>query len=150
MPSNHLILFLPLLLPPSIFPNIRVFSNKLVLCIRWPKYWSSSFSISPSNEYSRFISFRIDQMDLLVVQGTIKSLLQHHSSKAPILQHSDFFIAQLSHPFMATENAIVLPRWTIVGNVMSLMFNMLSRLIIAFLPRKCNHLLLSWLHHHLQ
>ena len=135
--ANHLILCHPLL-PPSIFPSIRVFSNELVLHIRWPKYWSFSFSISPSNEYSGLISFSIDQLDLLAVQGTLKSLLQHHSSKASILQHSAFFIVQLSHPYMTTGKTIALTRQTFVGKVMSLLFNMLSRLVITFLPRsKC-------------
>ena len=123
MPSNHLILCHPLLLPPSIFPNIRIFSNESVLCIRWPKYWSFSFSISPSNEYSGLSSFRMDWLDLLVAQGTLKSLLQHHSSKASILQCSDFFIVQLSHPYMTTGKTITLTRWTFVGKVMSLLFN---------------------------
>ena len=135
MPSNHLILCHPILLLPSIFPSIRVFTNKSVLCIRWPKYWSFSFSISPSNEYSWLISFRIDWLDLLAVQGTLKSLLQHHSSKASILQCSAFFTVQLSHPHMTIGKAIALTRRTFVGKVMSLLFNMLSRLIIAFLPR---------------
>ena len=130
MPSNHLILC-RLLLLPSIFPRIRVFSNESVLCIRWPKYWSFSFSISPSNEYSGLISFRIDWLDLLGVQGTLKSLLQHHSSKAPILQCSTFFICQLSHPYMTAGKTIALTTWTIVGKVMSLFFNMLSRLVIT-------------------
>ena len=135
MPSNHLILCRPLLLPPSIFTSIRVFSNESALRIRWPKYWIFSFSMSPSNEYSGLISFRMDWLDLLAVQGTLKSLLQHHSSKASILWPSAFFIVQLSHPYMTT---IALTRWTFVGKVMSLLFNMLSRLIIAFLPRsKC-------------
>ena len=140
MPSNHLILCHPLLLLPSVFPSIRVFSKESVLCIRWPKYWSFSFSISPSNEYSGLISFRIDCFDLLVVQGTLKSLLQHHSSKASILQRSAFFIVQLSHPYMTIGRTIALTRWrwTFVGKVMSLLFNMLSRLVLAFLPRsKC-------------
>ena len=144
MPSNYLILCHPLLFPPSIFPSIRVFSNKSVLCIRWPKYWSFSFSISPSNEHPRLISFRMDCLDLLAVQGTLKSLLQHHSSKASILRHSAFFIVQLSHSYMTTGKTIALTRWTFVGKVMSLIFNMLSRLVKAFLPRsKC--LLISWL-----
>ena len=144
MPSNHPILCRPLLLPPSIFPSIRVFSNESVLHIRWPKDWSFSFSISPSNEYSRLISFRMDWLDLLAVQGTLKSLLQHHSSKASILLHSAFFIVQLSHPYMTTGKSISLTRWTFVDKVMSLLFNMLSRLVITFLPRsKC--LLISWL-----
>ena len=141
MPSNHLILCNPLL-PPSIFPSIRVFSNESVLCIRWPKYWSFSFSISPSNEYSGLISFRMHLLDLLVVQGTLNSLLQHHSLKAAILWHSAFFIVQLSHLYMTTGKTIALTRWTFVGKVMSLLFNMLSRLVI--LPRS-KHLLISWL-----
>ena len=145
MPSNHLILCCPLLLLPSIFPSIRVFSNESVLCIRWPKYWSFSFNISPSNEYSGLISFRMCWLDLPAVQGTLKNLLQHHSSKASILQHSGFFIVQLSHPYMTTGKTISLTRWTFVGKVMSLLFNMVSGLVIALLPRsKC--LLLSWLH----
>ena len=144
MPSNHLILCHLLLLLPSIFPSIKVFSSESALPIRWPKYCSFSFSISPSNEYSGLISFRIDWLDLLAVQGTPKSLLQHHSSKAPILQHSAFFIVQLSHPYMTTAKTIALTRQTFVGKVMSLLFNMLPRLVIAFLPRsKC--LLISWL-----
>ena len=144
MPSNHLILCRPLLLLPSIFASIRVFSNKSVLHIRWPKYWSFSFSIIPSNEYSRLISFRIDWLDLLAVQGTLKSLLQHHSSKASILCLSAFFIVQFSHPYMTTGKTIALTRWTSVGKVMSQLFNMLPRLIITFLSRsKC--LLISWL-----
>ena len=143
MPSNHLILSHPLLLLPPIPPSIRVFSNESALCIRWPKYWGFSFSISPSNEYSGLISFRMDWLDLLAVQGTLKSLLQHHSSKASILQHSDFFIVQLSHPYITTGKTIALTRQTFFGKVMSLLFNMLSTLIIAFLPRsKC--LLISW------
>ena len=138
MPSNHLILCHPLLLLPSIFPSIRVFSNESVLCIRWPKYWSFSFHINPSNEYSGLISFRMNWLDLPVVQGTLKSLLQHHSSKASILQHSAFFTVQLSHPYMTTGKTIALTRWTFVGKVMSLLFNVLSRLVITFLPRsKC-------------
>ena len=144
MPSSHLILCCPLLLPPSIFPSIRVFSSESILCIRWPKYWSFSFSISPSSEYSGLISFRMDWLDLLAVQGTLKSLLQHHSSKASILQLSAFLIVQLSHPYMATGKTIALTRWTFVGKVMSLLFNMLSRLVITFLPRS-KHLLISWL-----
>ena len=144
MPSNHLILCRPLLLPPSIFPSIRVFSNESVLCIRWPKYWSFSFSICPSSEYSGLVSFRMDWLDLLAVQGTLKSLLQHHSSKASILQHSAFFIVQLSHPYMTTGKTIALTRRTFVGKVMSLLFNMLSRLVITFLPRS-KRLLISWL-----
>ena len=144
MPSSHLILCHPLLLQPSIFPSIRVFSNELVLCIRWPKYWSFSFSISPFNEYSGLISFRIDWLDLLAVQGTLRRLLQHHSSKASILWHSAFFMVQLSYPYVTTGKTIDLTRWTFVGKVISLLFNMLSRLVITFLPRnKC--LLISWL-----
>ena len=143
MPSNHLILCYPLLLP-SIFPCIRVFSNESVLHIRWPKYWSFSFSISPSSECSRLISFRMDWLDLLVVLGALKSLLQHHSSKASVLQHSDFFIVTLSHLYMTTGKTTALTRWTFVGKVTSLLLNMLSRLIIAFLPRS-EHLLISWL-----
>ena len=146
MPSNHLILCCPLLLLPSTFPSIRVFSNESALHIRWSKYWSFSFSISPSNEYSGLISFRIDWLDLLAVQETHKSLLQHHSSKALILQCLAFFIVQLSHPYMTTGKTIALTRLTFVGKVMSLLFNMLSRLVIAFLPRsKC--LFISWSHH---
>ena len=144
MPSHHLNLCHPLLLPPSIFSSIRVFSNELILCIRWPKYWSFRYSISPSNKHSGLISFRMDWLDLLAVQGTLKSLLQHHSSKASILLHSAFFIVQLSHPYMTTGKIIAFNRWTFVGKVMSLLFNMLSRFIMAFLPRsKC--LLISWL-----
>ena len=135
MSSNHLILCRPLLLLPSIFPSIRVFSNELVLCIRWPKYWSFSFSISPASEYSGLISFRMDWLDLLAVQGTLKSLLQHHSSKASILQCSAFFIVQLSHPYVTTEKTIALTSWTFAGKVMYLFFNRLSRLVIVFLPR---------------
>ena len=135
MPSNHLNLCRPLFLLPSIFPNIRVFSNESALHIRWPKYWSFSLSISPSNEHSGLISFRIDWLDLLAVQGTLKSLLQHHSSKASILQHSAFFIVQLSHPYMTTGKTIALTRQTFVDKVMSLLFNMPSRLVITFLPR---------------
>ena len=134
MPSNHIILCHPLL-PPSIFPSIRVFSNESVRHIRWTKYWSFSFNISLSNEYSGLISLRIDLLDLLAVQGTLKSLLQHHSSKASILWLSAFFIVQLSHPNMTTGKTIALTRWTFVGKVMSLLFNMLSRLVIAFLPK---------------
>ena len=134
----------PLLLLPSIFPSIRVFFNESVLHIRWPKYWSFSFSISPSNEYSGLISFRMDWLVLLAVQGTLKSLLQHHSSKASILWRSAFFIVQLSHPYMTTGKTIALTRWTFVGKVMSLLFNMLSRLVITFLPRS-KHLFISWL-----
>ena len=144
MPSNHLILCCPLLLLPSIFPSIRVFSNESVLCIRWPKYWSFSFNISPSNEYAGLISFRMDWLDLLVVQGTLKSLLQLHSSKASIFWHLAFFIVQLSHPYMTTGKAIALTRWTFVGKVMSLLLSMLSRLVITFLPRS-KRLLISWL-----
>ena len=135
MPSNHLILRHPLFLPPSVFPSIRVFSSESVLHTRWPKYWSFSFSISPSNEYSGLISFRMDWLDLLAVQGTLKSLLPHHRSKASVLQHSAFFIVQLSHPYMTTGKTIALTRWTFVGKVMSLLLNMLSRLVITFLPR---------------
>ena len=134
VPSNHLILCCPLLLLPSIFPSIRVFSNELNLHIRWPKYWSFSFSISPSNEYSELISFRTDWFDLLAVQETLKSLLQHHSSKASVFWCSAFFMMQLSHPYMTTGKTIALTRWTFVGKVISLFF-MLSRLVIAFLPR---------------
>ena len=138
MPSNHLIHCCPLLFLPPIPPSIRVFSIESVLCIRWSKYWSFSFSIGPSNEHLRLISFRMDWLDLLEVQGTLKSLLQHHSSKASILQRSAFFIVQLSHPYMTTGKTIALTRWTFVGKVMSLLFNKLSRLVIAFLPRsKC-------------
>ena len=144
MPSNHLILCHPCLFLPSIFPSIRVFSNESVVHIRWPKYWSFNFSISPSNECSGLISFRIDWLDLLAVQGTLKSLLQHHSSKASILMHSAFFIVQLSHPYMTTGKTIALTRWTFVGKVMFLLFNTLSRLVIAFLPRN-ERLLISWL-----
>ena len=136
MRSNHLILCHPSLLPPSVFPSIRVFSNKSVLHIRWPKYWSFSFNISPSNEYSGLISFRMNWLDLLAVQGTLKSLLQHHSSKASILQHSAFFIVQLSHPYMTTGKTIALIRQTFVGKVMSLLFTKLSRLVRTFLPRR--------------
>ena len=143
MPSSHLILCCPLL-PPSIFPSIRVFSNESALHIRWPKYWSFSLNISPSNEYSGLISFRIDWLDLLAVQETLKSLLQHHSSKVPILRCSAFFIVQLSHPYMTTGKTIALTRRTFVGKVTSLLFNMLSRLVKAFLPRS-NHLLISWI-----
>ena len=135
MSSNHLILYHPLLLPPSIFPSIGTFSSESVLGIRWSKYWSLSFSISPSKEYSGWISFRMDWMDLLAGRGTLKNLLQHHSSKASILWCSAFFIVQLSHPYMTTGKTIVLTRWTFVGKVMSLLFNMLSRLVITFLPR---------------
>ena len=141
MQSNHLILCRPLLLPPSIFPSIRVFSNKSILCIRWPKYWSFSFSISPSNEYSGLISFRMDWFDLLAVQGILKNLLQHHSSKASILHCSAFFMVQLSHPYMTTGKTIALTKWTFVSKVMSLLFNMLSRLVIIFLPKNKHFLI---------
>ena len=137
MPSSHLILCCPLLLLPSIFPSIRVFSNESALHIRWPKYWSFSFNISPSNEHPGLISFRIDWLDLLAVQGTLKSLLQHHSSKASVLHPSALFIVQLSHPYMTPGKTIALTRWTFVDKVMSLLFNMLSRLVITFLG--CNH-----------
>ena len=147
MPSNHLILCRPLLLLPSIFPSIRVFSNESVLHIRWPNYWSFSFSISPSNEYSELISFRIDRFDLLAIQGTLKSLRQHNS-KASILWHSAFFTVQLSHPYITTVKTIALTRWTFVGQEMSLLFNMLSRLVIAFLPRS-KHFLFHGCSHHL-
>ena len=143
MPSNHLILCHPLLLP-SIFPNIRVFSSESVLCISWPKYWSFSFSINPSNEHWALISFRMDWLDLLTVQGTLKSLLQHYGSKAWILHHSAFFIVQLSHPYMTIGKTIVLTKWTFVGKVPSLIFNMLSRLVITFLPRS-KRFFISWL-----
>ena len=144
MPSNHIILCCPLLLLPSIFPSIRVFTKELVLCIRWPKYWSFSFSINASDENSGQTSFWMNWLDLLDVQWTHKSLLQHHSSKASVLRQSAFFIVQLSHPYMTTGKTIALTRWTFVGKVISPLFNMLSRLIIAFLPRsKC--LLISWL-----
>ena len=139
----------PLLLPPSIFPSIRVFSNESVLYIRWSKYWGFSSNISPSNEYSGLISFRMDWFDLLAVQETLKSLLQHHSSKASILWPSAFFKVQISHPYMTTGKTTALTRWTFVVKVMSLLFNMLSRLFIAFFPRS-KHLLISWLSHHLQ
>ena len=143
MPSNHLILSHALLFPTSIFPSIRVFSSESVLHIRWPKYWSFSFSISPSNEYSGLISFRMDWLDLLEVQGTLKSLFQHHRSKASILRCSAFFMVQLSHPYMTTGKTTALTRWTFFGKLMSLLFNMLSRLVIAFLPRSkgsnCQH-----------
>ena len=144
MPSNHLIFCHSLLLLPSIFPTMRVFSNELVLCIRWTKYWSFSFSISPSNEYSGLIPSRTDWFDLLAVQGTLKSLLQYHYSKEWILQCSAFFTAQLSHQYMTTEKTIAFTRQTFVDKVMSLIFNMLSRLVIPFLPRS-KHLLISWL-----
>ena len=144
MLSNHLILCHPLLLLPSIFPSIRVFSKESALRIRWPKYWSFGFNISPSNEHSGLISFRMDWLDLLVVQGTLESLLQNRSSKTSILWHSVFFILQLSHPYMTTGKTIALTRWTFVGKVMSLLFNMLSRFVITFLP-KSKRLLISWL-----
>ena len=144
MPSNHLILYCPLLLLPSIFPSIRVFSNESALRIRWPKYWSFSFNISPSKEHPGLISFRMDWLDLLAVQRTLMSLLQHHSSKASILQLSAFFTVQLSYPYMTTGKTIALTRWTFVGKVMSLLFNMLSWLVITFLPRS-KRLLISWL-----
>ena len=144
MPSNHHTLCCPLLVMPSIFPSIRVFSNESALCISWPNYWSLSFSISPSNEWSRLISFSIDWLDLLAVQGTLSSLFQHHSLKASVLRISAFFIVQHSHPYMTTGKTIALTRWTFAGKVMSLLFDMLSRLVITFLPRsKC--LLISWL-----
>ena len=142
--SNHLVLCRPLLLLPSIFPSIRVFSNESALCIRWPKYWSFSFKISPSNEHPGLMSFRMDWLDLLAVQGPLKSLLQHYSSKASILWCSAFFIVQLWHPSMTTGKTVGLTRWTFVSKVMSLLFNMLSRLVITFLPRS-KHLLISWL-----
>ena len=144
MPSSHLILCRPLLLLPPIPPSIRVFSNESTLHMRWPKYWSFSFSMSPSNEHPGLISFSMDWLDLLAVQGTLKSLLQHHSSKASILWHLAFFTVQLSHPYMTTGKIIALTRWNFVGKVMSLLFNMLSRLVITFLPRS-KHLLISWL-----
>ena len=148
MPSNHLILCHPLLLPPSIFPSIRVFPSESALCIRWPKYWSFSFSISPSSEYSGLISFSIDWFDLLAVQGALKSLFQHHSSKASILRCSAFFIVQLLHPYMTSGKTIALTRWTFVGKVMSLLFNMLSKLVITFLQRSV--FLFHGCSHHLQ
>ena len=144
MSSNNLILCRPPLLPPSIFPSIKVFSNESALHIRWPKFWSFSFNISPSNEYPGLISFRMDWLDLVVVQGTLKSLPQHHTSKASILRRSAFIIVQLSHPYMTTGKTIALTRWTFLGKVMSLLLNMLSRLVITFLPRS-KHLLISWL-----
>ena len=144
MPSSHLILCRPLLLLPSIFPSIRVFSNESALRIRWPKYWSFSFNISPSDEHPGLISFRMDWLDLLAVQGTLKSLLQHHSSKASILWCSAFLTVQLSHPYMTTGKTIALTRWTFVDKVMSLLFNMLSMFVITFLPRS-KRLLISWL-----
>ena len=149
MPSNHLILYHPLLLLPSIFPNIRIFSNESAFRIRWPKYWSFSFKCEPSNEHPGLISFKMDWLDLLAVQRTLKSLLQHHSSKASILLHSAFFIVQLSHPYMTTGKTRALTRQTFVDKVMSLLFNMLSRLVITFLPRS-KRLLISCLNHHLQ
>ena len=145
MPSNHLILCCPLLLLPSIFPSIRVFSNESALRIRWPKYWTFSFSISPSNERSGSISFSVDWLDLFAVEGTLKSLLQHHSSKASILQA--FFMVQLSHPYMTTGKTTALTVWTFVGTVMPLLFNTLSRLVIVFLPRSSCHLVLWYSHH---
>ena len=144
MPSNHLILCCPHLFPPSIFPSIRVFSNESALRIRWPKYWSFSFSVSLSNEHPGLISFRMDWLDLLAVQGTLKILLQHHRSEASILWHSAFFTVQLSHPYMTTGKTIALTRRTFVDKVMSLLLNMLSRFVITFLPRS-KHLLISWL-----
>ena len=144
VPSSHLILCHPLLLLPSIFPSIRVFSNESVLSIRWPKFWSFSFNIRPSNEHPGPISFRMDWLDLLAVRGTLKNLLQHHSSKASILWCSAFFIVQLSHPYMTTGKTIALTKWTFVGKVISLLFNMLSRSVITFLPRS-KRLLISWL-----
>jgi len=144
MPSNHLILCHPLFFPPSIFPSIRVFSNVSALHIRWPKYWSFSFNNSPTNEHPGLISFRMDWLDLLAVHGTLKGLLQHHNSKASILRRSAFFIVQLSHPYTTTGKTIALTRWTFVDKVMSLLFSMLSRLVITFLPRS-KRLLISWL-----
>ena len=144
MPSNYLILCYPLLLLLSIFPSIRVFSNESALCIRWPKYQSFSFNITPSNEHPGLISFRMDGLDLLAVQGTFKSLLQHHNSKTSILWLSAFFIVQFSHPYMTTGKTIALTRWIFVAKIMSLLFNMLSSLVIAFLPMS-KHLLISWL-----
>ena len=144
MPSNHLTLCCPLLLLPSVFPNIRAFSNESALHIRWTKYWSFSFNVSPSNEHPGLISFKLDWLDLLAVQGTLKGLLQHHSSKASILWHSAFFIVQLSHPYMSAGKTIALTRWIFVDKVISLLFDMLSRLVITFLPRS-KRLLISWL-----
>ena len=144
IPSNHLVLCHPLFFLPSIFPSIRVFSNELALCIRWPKYWSFSFSISSSNEYSGWISFKTNWFDFFAVQGTLKNLPHHHNPKASILQQSGFFMVQLSHSFMTTGKTIALTRWTFVGKLMSLLFHMLSRLVIAFLP-KSKRLLISWL-----
>ena len=145
MPSNHLLFCHPLLLLPSIFPSIRVFSNESALCIRWPKDWSFTFSVSPSKEHLRLISFRMDWLDILAVQGTLKSLLQHHSSKASILRHSAFFIVKLSHPYMTTGKTIALMRWIFVGKVMPLLLNMLSSLVIIFLPRS-KRLSILWLY----
>ena len=144
MPSSHLILCHPLHLLPPILPSIGVYSNESTLCMRWSKYWSFSFSIIPSKEIPRLISFRMDWLDPLAVQGTLKSLLQHHSSKAPILWHSAFFIVHISHPYMTTRKTIALTRWTFIGKVISLLLNMLFRLVITFLPRS-KHLLISWL-----
>ena len=144
MPSSHLILCCPLFLLPPIPPSIRIFSNESTLHMRWPKYWSFSLSISPSSEHPGLVSFRMDWLDLLAVQGTLKSLCQNHSSKASVLRHSAFFTVQLSHPYMTTGKTIALTRWTFVGKVISLLFNMLSRLVITFLPRS-KHLLISWL-----
>ena len=144
MPSNHLILYHPLLFLSSIFPSIKVFSNESALHIRWPKFWGFRFSISPANEYSELISFTIDWFDLFAIQGTLKSVLQHHNSKSSILWCSTFFTVQLSHPYMTTEKTTALTIWTSVGRVISLLFNMLSRFVIAFLPRS-KHLLISWL-----
>ena len=144
MPFNHLILYCPLLLLPSVLPSIRVFSIELALHVRWPKYWSCSFSLSPSNEYSGLISFRIDWVDLFAVQVTLKSLLQHHSSNASVLWCSTILMVQLSHPYMTTGNTIPVTIWTFSGKVMALVFNTLSRLVIAFLPRS-KRLLISWL-----
>ena len=144
MPSNHLILCHPILLLPSIFPSIRVFSNESAFRMRWPKYWSFSFNISPSNEHPGLMSFRMDWLDLLAVQGTLKSLLKHHSSKASLLQHSTFFIVQLSHPYKTTGKTTALSIWTFVGKVMSLLFNKLSRFIMAF-PQRSKYLLISWM-----
>ena len=149
MPSNYFILCHPLLLPPSIVPSIRVFSKESVLCVRWPKYWSFSFSVSPSNEYLGLMSFSMDWLDLLAVQGTLKSLLQHHSSKASLLQHSAFLIVQLSHPYMTNGKIIALTRWAFVSKVMSLLFNMLSKFVIAFLPRSKHLLFTDGCSHHL-
>ena len=148
-PSSHLILCCPLLLLPPIPPSIRVFSNESTLHMRWPKFWSFSFNISPSKEHPGLISFRMDWLDLLAVQGSLKSLFQHHSSKASILWCSAFFTVQHSHPYMTTGKTIALTRWILVSKVMSLLLNMLSRLVITFLPRS-THLSISWLHHHLQ